>query len=363
MKLRNFGLDIIRALAILLVLFNHSINYFNIFSLSTFIANLSGIYGVELFFVLSGYLIGQIVLQDTIPHIKHHSIKNFYIRRWLRTLPLYYCILIFLILFDTLIFKTKTFPFLHFFFLQNFSDKSLNFLGVSWSLAIEEWFYLLLPLSFLFLKDWAFSPKNQLKFLLISIFSIIVMRLIFISLVPITYDDLRKFIPFRFDSLLIGVLFAWIKFHGRKVYQELQRPSRVIIILVLLALSIYTQYIYTTHFKVDTSRLIKTLSLPSTSLLLASLLPIFEASTFINIFLARSKLLYVFFTQLSIISYSVYLTHVELFEATRSVFKHILPFPYVLLAIALILTYSVSLFLFTYLEKPIMKLREQMTTE
>jgi len=361
MKLRNFGLDIFRALAILLVIFNHSINYFNLFPHSSLYGEISGIYGVELFFVLSGYLIGQIILRDTVPKIKHNGIKVFYAKRWLRTLPLYYLILIILIVLNTFIFKTKTFPFLHFFFLQNFSSNSLHFLGVSWSLAIEEWFYLLLPLGFLFIKGWAFKPKNQLMFLLLSIFFIILMRFIFVSFTHTTYDEIRKFIPLRFDSLLIGVVFAWIKFNKQKLFKELQKPSRVAVILTILALSVYTHYLYALHFKLDTSRMVKILSLPYMSILLASLLPVFEAGTFINVVLARYKILYSFFTKTSILSYSIYLVHVDLFETTRNIFKHILPFSYVLLSIALLSTYLVALFLFTYIERPIMKFREQIT--
>src|SRR5438270_12152467 len=98
MKQRNFGLDIVRAAAILLVLFCHSVNYFASFPLSQPIGDLCGIYGVEIFFVLSGFLIGQIYFRDVLPNISKHSIKTFYMRRWMRTLPLYYLLLVIFII-------------------------------------------------------------------------------------------------------------------------------------------------------------------------------------------------------------------------------------------------------------------------
>lgn len=79
MKNRNFGLDVIRASAIILVLIAH-IRYFFVHSYSddnAFIV--SGFLGVELFFVLSGFLIGQIVLKDFEYKISLKKIKNFYI--------------------------------------------------------------------------------------------------------------------------------------------------------------------------------------------------------------------------------------------------------------------------------------------
>ena len=91
-KNRIFGLDIMRTFAILAVMFGHSI-----FFLPTSIKDQLHAFvidGVNIFFVLSGFLIGGILIRD---FEKKKTIKvlfNFWIRRWFRTLPNYFLILI-----------------------------------------------------------------------------------------------------------------------------------------------------------------------------------------------------------------------------------------------------------------------------
>ena len=108
-------------------------------------------WGVSLFFVISGFLIGGILLDNSFSKV---FLKSFYIRRAIRILPLYY-ILVFFILGreyffgDTL--PTNITPFWSYlFFLQNFWKPQYYYhfveAGVTWSLAIEEQFYLLAPL-------------------------------------------------------------------------------------------------------------------------------------------------------------------------------------------------------------------------
>jgi peptidoglycan/LPS O-acetylase OafA/YrhL len=92
---RNFGLDIIRSLAIMMVLICHFMLLNK--NSSVFIKKVSflfGIYGVELFFVLSGFLIGKILINLFYKDNYISHIKMFYLRRWFRTLPLYYLALI-----------------------------------------------------------------------------------------------------------------------------------------------------------------------------------------------------------------------------------------------------------------------------
>ncbi len=108
--------------------------------------------GVDLFFVLSGFLIVGILLDAK---SSNNYFSSFYIRRALRILPLYYLLLtLFLILpifiSNDGIFKL-TFPFWSYLlFIQNLFmikfDLGTSWLGVTWSLAIEEQFYLLLPI-------------------------------------------------------------------------------------------------------------------------------------------------------------------------------------------------------------------------
>ena len=87
-KQRNVGLDVIRATAILCVMVSHTLLFLdmdrNFKSLLYF-----GFIGVELFFVLSGFLIGTILLKihTRSDRLRWSDVRHFWLRRWFRTLP------------------------------------------------------------------------------------------------------------------------------------------------------------------------------------------------------------------------------------------------------------------------------------
>lgn len=95
---RIYGLDILRAMAILFVLNIHSVHFFSPFSLIFKILTPLNLDGVTLFFVLSGFLIGGILInQFEKDRITFNTLANFWVRRWFRTLPNYFFILVILI--------------------------------------------------------------------------------------------------------------------------------------------------------------------------------------------------------------------------------------------------------------------------
>jgi peptidoglycan/LPS O-acetylase OafA/YrhL len=146
-------LDAVRGIAILVViLHNEAKNYLP--ALWAPILD-NGWMGVDLFFVLSGFLITGILL-DT--KGSQHFIRDFYIRRCLRIWPLYYSLLLFMFVLVPLvrpeeaieIFGERSQPWWSFpLFLQNFfvpvPQNAAGPLGVTWSLGIEELFYLVWP--------------------------------------------------------------------------------------------------------------------------------------------------------------------------------------------------------------------------
>lgn len=91
------GLDTLRTIAIALVLMYHYASMISHQDTFGFITKV-GWAGVDLFFVLSGYLIGNQIF-SAIAQKKNFSLKTFYIRRLLRTLPNYYFILAMYLLF------------------------------------------------------------------------------------------------------------------------------------------------------------------------------------------------------------------------------------------------------------------------
>src|SRR5205085_5698906 len=83
MAKRIYGLDILRAVAILLVIYAHWIVH-----VGSEIFNLGD--GVAIFFVLSGFLIGKILFSIINKRFAFRDLINFWIRRWFRTLPAYF---------------------------------------------------------------------------------------------------------------------------------------------------------------------------------------------------------------------------------------------------------------------------------
>jgi peptidoglycan/LPS O-acetylase OafA/YrhL len=140
-------LDTIRGIAVLGVLFLHGFEWqygalhFSGAARILIAATQPGSLGVDLFFVLSGFLITGILLDS---RESRHYYARFYIRRALRILPVYYALLVLLLLLHS---SSIQFVGLSFIYLANMT----SFFGVScgygplWSLAVEEHYYLLWP--------------------------------------------------------------------------------------------------------------------------------------------------------------------------------------------------------------------------
>src|SRR3989344_3904337 len=245
---RIFGLDLVRCIAILCVLMAHSITVFLIpFVHNNFTARLERIFnypfgflGVEIFFVLSGYLIGSIIIKKIINGGSVKELFNFYKRRWLRTLPLYFLV-VFLLLFNPL--ANFYFSWLNLVFLQNFDAIALQFNPVSWSLSIEEWFYIVIPFLFL-----CFVKKNEARTFFIFCLSVVLFSIISRIFYVITFNPdfdfgVRRFIFLRMDSLMIGVLFSGIKYYYGYLYDFLIKKRRIILLLSLIGLFLTSFYL------------------------------------------------------------------------------------------------------------------------
>jgi peptidoglycan/LPS O-acetylase OafA/YrhL len=147
-------LDGFRALAIVLVLMNHMVDL-QTPAVVSYICYLGWI-GVDVFFVLSGFLITKILLGSK---REFRSIGLFVVRRTLRTWPLYFVVLFIAYIalrHDPAGQATNWLQ--HIFFLQNFTPWYIaRSLGPTWSLCIEEHFYFVWPfLVFLLPRRWLY---------------------------------------------------------------------------------------------------------------------------------------------------------------------------------------------------------------
>jgi peptidoglycan/LPS O-acetylase OafA/YrhL len=141
---RNAGLDLARALAITAVFVDHASDIFVVGAPRARVATIAlGLFGVELFFSLSGFLIGRMLIALARDGVEAGGIGRFLGRRWFRTLPMYYAAWIAM---SAALWRWNWGDLL---FLQNFGPPEPGALVVSWSLVMEEWFYLLFPVFML----------------------------------------------------------------------------------------------------------------------------------------------------------------------------------------------------------------------
>lgn len=235
---RNLGLDLIRAMAITLVLITHgggAIAYWSGYRLPDLVTT-CGYLGVELFFALSGFLIGGLLLdiieRDTGPR----AWGRFMLRRWLRTLPLYVlwlCVLAIVFppdanrLVQIAAYGTLT---------QNLLwPMPSDWFAVSWSLSVEEWFYLLF--SAVLLAGVSLTGRRQA-----TLWCVIVLFIVLPTALRWTVPDalvygehIRKVALFRLDAIAYGVAMVAL---WRRRHPLVARPLPLLAVGLVLVLGI-----------------------------------------------------------------------------------------------------------------------------
>ncbi len=217
-KLHFKGLNGLRAIAALAVVFSHTTLALKEFGLNSFFwginpdgtprTTLLAGFGVSIFFALSGFLITYLLLVEK--EKKTIDIKKFYIRRILRIFPLYYLYLVLVILllyvytisYNKLLLLAYLLPFAN---IPSILSTSIPLLGHYWSLAVEEQFYLFWP--------WLLRYKNQLfKWALGLTMVLLVIKLGLRFWAIQTGVELPYLIAHvcRFQCMLIGALGAFI---------------------------------------------------------------------------------------------------------------------------------------------------------
>lgn len=302
---RTVGLDILRTVAIILVMISHSKMY-----LPQEIQNFLSFFlidGVAVFFVLSGFLIGRIMIKVFTKEVSFKQMFNFWARRWLRTLPNYYFILLILIGLEGLMNeKNITYNFFTYsFFLQNLYYPIKSFFPESWSLAVEEWFYLICPLLF-FLIHFLLKESKKITFL-ISIILII----LFANIIRICYYfDLetknyfiydRYFIRqviTRIDAIIYGVLSAWIYVYYPNLFNKYKKRNFIIGCLSILL-------IHNLESKYQPFQYLLSFTLVSVAIMI--ILPFLNSIKTIKIKKLQSIIIHI-----SLISYSMYLINLSL---------------------------------------------------
>lgn len=352
---RNFGLDLIRAFSICLVLFQHG--KMNIPGLAPMKI---GSVGVEIFFVLSGFLIGGILFKEIDKNQGFFAtLKNFWVRRWFRILPLYYAVLLFKFIFidDSIGWNILY----YIFFLQN-NFYGIDYLGVSWSLVIEEWFYLFTPIFLLMLTALFKKQKHIILSLLAFVVFVNIARLAYVIQGNVPWEGVNGNFPFRFDSLFLGVILAFLKMYRKDFFIRLSKP-----IVSILGLGIFVGYLFYYRSMAFPVNQINELLLPRTLgffILPFSISLIIPYISTFKSFENKSFLGRAFFqavTRMSLYTYALYLIHPFIFENVY-INDFFLKIDWQRFLFSVSISFVLAGLVYHLFERPILKYRDRITS-
>ncbi len=298
---------------------------------------------VEVFFIISGFVLAPQILKIT-RSSKINDYKIFLVRRWYRTIPLY---VLSLVLTSIILNKIFTFDFLKYlFFIQNFLVIFVNidYFSISWSLSVEEWFYIIFPL-FLILTLKTTDQINT-KYIIYSTISFIL--IIFSLRMFLAFDEnwgsgVRRIVLFRLDSIAFGFLLFFLKDKIKPFWF-----NQLILLLVFMILSIFLFKI----LKINVSQ-----NILFSKIIFHFVVAVWGSIMVLIFYLLDKKItnILIFNTNLFLgrMSYSIYLFHLMtiylISPLNFSLGLAILTF--------LILQLIISLTLYYYFEKPILNLR------
>ena len=215
------SLDGLRAISIGLVLVGHGFHtaHFPHNAVTAWLSQFS-VFGVRVFFVISGFLITKLLLQE---REKHGRIRlgAFYLRRTLRIFP---AALVFITVMAVLVRPrflveayTSTFCYIY--------DPNPWVLSHLWSLSVEEQFYLLWPPALAL----AFAARRQIGFAIVAAGPLV--RLLVVHL---THSRGEKFFPCVADNLMVGCLLAMYYPTLQRRCAFLKRPAALLLMTAAL---------------------------------------------------------------------------------------------------------------------------------
>lgn len=352
------GIDVLRFICATGVIFHHTTSILNDKGFKTsaaFFHRNSGSFFLDVFFVISGFLISLILMKEY--KLGTFSIKNFYLRRIIRIWPLYFLIVITKILIipvfteyivwdniKTNLIYASTF-FVNYQLLLTSHPDTYTIL---WSICIEEHIYLLLPL-FLFIFKGNFKFIGW--FLVISGF---ISWAYFKGIISTSGFNTPYFVSSSYFLFFgIGTLIAWFHNHGTKL-KLLFFPPIQTLLLVIIMLFVFNIIPH------PSSGLIKILLLYS----ITSCYLVWAATQDNFIIPVKIK----FAKYLGNISYGMYITHIMIAAPTIKYFKKGgFEFSELLVGwgipcITTLLTIALATLLYYSFERPILKFKKRFTT-
>jgi len=321
------ALDGLRGIAILLVLGRHATNPFvdghePILPIATWDAAtplINGWLGVDLFFVLSGFLIMYHLLKRKEGSLGQLDLRKYFLKRFLRIVPTYY-VFLFTVVLGWIPFYNVSSEYVslrvawHMLFLQDYLGA--NIVVAFWSLGVEEKFYIFAPLFVLFFVGKQKPKTSLLIFLALFCFPLILRTITFLNNQDIT--TYQQFFPlFRspahlcFDSLMVGTMVAFLYWH-KSEFCGLMANSRLAKVSFWFGTCIVSSFVFLTPLLANinwfkATALFSLVGIGFGGIVLAFVI---TPTLYKNVF--ESNLLFFF----SKISYSLYLTHMVFIEST-----------------------------------------------
>lgn len=298
---------------------------------------------VEVFFIISGFVLASQILKVA-KSGKIKDYKVFLMRRWYRTIPLY---VLSLILTSIILNKIFTVDFIKYlFFVQNFIKilVDVDYFSISWSLSVEEWFYIIFPL-FLILLSKFLKNVNEKKIIISTIFFITI--IVILRLLLITDSDwglnVRRIVLLRLDSIAYGFILFFFK---DNIKFSLSNIIILFLFFFLFSISIFKILEINAYNNILFFKLIFHFVVAVWGSLMVIIFYILDKKL-------KNNNLINFNLFLGKISYSIYLFHLMTIYIISPLYFSL----QIKIIIFLTLQIIISSILYFYFEKPILKLR------
>jgi len=354
---RANGLDTLRAAAITLVFMNHYMAFVS--GTPTFgWGSVIGWTGVDLFFVLSGYLIANQIFSG-LARGATLSLPLFYARRALRTLPVFWLVLTLYFLFPAVMGGNTPPPLWRFLtFTQNIGLHSGTAFSHAWSLCIEEQFYLILPLALAtgcrFGRSQGWTLLSAL--LLVGIGARVILWLDYGAGNSGFYPHIYYATLCRFDEFLPGIAVAMLKNFHRPLWERITRHGQGVLALRAVATATLLLCVYQ-FYRIDGYGYTFFMTAAGYSLLAMAFAVLVIAALSPSSWLYRVRIPGAY--HIALCSYSIYLSH----KAVMVILPRLLqPFdlaPFVMPSLIAIASAAIGVLLYRLVESPFMAIRDR----
>jgi peptidoglycan/LPS O-acetylase OafA/YrhL len=304
-------------------------------------------YGVRIFFSLSGFLITTILINSFRSSDSRAIVyKNFFIRRILRLLPIYYLFLLVFYLSDVLdVLMCWDFNATNYFFTYTANIYFHQIGGLKfggwfshlWTLSVEEQFYIFWPLIVMFFHD---------RGLLLVMFGLSIFSMYFIIATRIDPESILLLSNLHY--LCIGGILAFVYLNSDKTKSVLKNNKNLLIF-------ISTLFLFTALFYFNSS-IYREFCLVCFMFCLINQC-VFGWDGILGLFFKSPKI-----QQIGVVSYGIYLFHMPIPPLVRAIFGVFINEPlnqWIEIGLSILVTYVLARFSFQFIEKPFLQLKDK----